>query len=128
MSDHPDYLKMISGEWHDTTTEIFAKLQAVAAVRKAALDAGPQDFDGRMPLTADFFSGDAATSYVKGPFFCDYGKHVRLGRFTFINAGAVFLDSAFITFGDHCAVGPNVQFVTSEHPLKPEDRFLPAAR
>jgi len=126
MSDDPEYLKMISGEWHDGTKEVFFRLQREAAVRKAALDASPDDFEARAPLMEAFFSGEAVMSYVKPPFFCEYGKHIRLGRFTFVNAGATFLDSAFITFGEHCTIGPNVQFITAEHPLRPEDRFLPA--
>ena len=126
LSDHPEYLKMISGEWHDGTNPVFFELQAEAAARKAALDAAPGDFFARVPFMEAFFGGEAGMSFVKGPFFCEYGKHVILGKFTFVNVGAVFLDSAFITFGEHCAVGPNVQFITADHPIRPEDRYPPA--
>jgi maltose O-acetyltransferase len=30
-----------------------------------------------------------------------------------------------ITLGDFVAVGPNVQFITDTHPLRPEDRYKP---
>jgi len=34
-----------------------------------------------------------------------------------VNSGAVFLDSAPITIGERVLVGPNVQLLTSYHPL-----------
>ena len=126
MSDDPEYLKMISGLDHDGSKPVFFELKALAAARKAALDAAPPaDFEVLAPLMADYFGGDAAMNYVVRPFFCEYGKHVRFGRYNFINTGATFLDSAFITFGDCCMVGPNVQFITAEHPVPASERYQP---
>ena len=39
-----------------------------------------------------------------------------------MNAGAVFLDQGGIVIGDDVKIGPNVTFVTSNHPLDPEHR------
>jgi maltose O-acetyltransferase len=127
MSDDPEYLKMIRGEDHDGSKPVFFALQAEAALRKAALDAAPAaDFEALAPLMADYFGGEAAMNYIVRPFTCEYGKHVRFGRYNFINTGATFLDSAFITFGDSCMVGPNVQFITADHPVAASERFQPA--
>ena len=46
--------------------------------------------------------------------------HIGVG--SFVNCGAVFLDVATITLGDHVQVGPNVQFLTPTHPLEPRAR------
>jgi maltose O-acetyltransferase len=40
-----------------------------------------------------------------------------VGARTFINFGAIILDSAPVTIGDDVQIGPNVQLVTPTHPL-----------
>jgi maltose O-acetyltransferase len=42
-----------------------------------------------------------------------------------VNFGATFLDANMITLGDFVAVGPNGQFITDTHPVRPEERFQP---
>lgn len=128
MSDDPAYLAMIAGEPHNAAAPIFDKLRWLAADRRRALNALPEtDFDARAPLLRALFSGKVDESIILPPFYCEYGRHVRLGSGVFINTGATFLDGAFITFGDRVAVGPNVQFITANHPACPEDRIRPAA-
>ena len=70
---------------------------------------------------------DSGPAVVFSPFNIQYGTHVRFGNFCFVNFEATFLDSGLITFGDQVAVGPNVQFITDTHPVRPEDRFQPPA-
>jgi maltose O-acetyltransferase len=64
--------------------------------------------------------GDAAE--VLAPFLCDYGYRIFIGARTFINFGAVILDSAEVRIGDDVQIGPNVQLVTPLHPLDPVER------
>jgi maltose O-acetyltransferase len=59
----------------------------------------------------------AAECFVKPPFTVEYGYNVSVGRGTFVNSGAVFLDVAPITIGERVLVGPSVQLLTSYHPL-----------
>ncbi|MEW1635260.1 sugar O-acetyltransferase [Streptomyces sp. NPDC093801] len=56
---------------------------------------------------------------IRSPFHCDFGRHIRIGDGTFVNFGAVFLDTAPITIGAHTQIGPNVQLLTPTHPLDP---------
>lgn len=128
MSDDPAYRAMIAGEPHNATAPIFDRLRALSDDRRRALSVLPEfEIDARAPLLRALFSGKIDQSIIVPPFYCEYGRHVRFGSGVFINTGATFLDGAFITFGDRVAVGPNVQFITANHPVRPEDRIRPAA-
>lgn len=128
MSDDPAYRAMIAGEVHNASAPIFDKLRRLSEERRRALEPFPEsNFDARLPLLRALFSGRIDQSIIVPPFYCEYGKHVRFGMNVFINTGATFLDGAFITFGDRVAVGPNVQFITANHPVRHEDRIQPAA-
>ncbi|MEV6581271.1 sugar O-acetyltransferase [Streptomyces sp. NPDC051582] len=59
---------------------------------------------------------------IRAPFHCDFGRNIRIGAGTFVNFGAVFLDTAPITIGANAQIGPNVQLLTPTHPLDPAAR------
>jgi maltose O-acetyltransferase len=73
------------------------------------------------PLAADLF-GAATDVYVTPPFFCDYGRNVRLGRRVYFNFNCVVLDVAPVTIGDHVLFGPAVQVYTALHPMDARER------
>lgn len=58
------------------------------------------------------------------PFYTDHGLNLDLGERVFINQGCTFLDYAGIRLGDRVMVGPKVTFITSGHPVDPEERRL----
>lgn len=121
------YLDMIAGQPFDATDPYFFKLKETAAIAKARLDAiSNEDIQSRIEASRDLFAEDSGPAIVLSPFSIQYGRHVKMGTFSFVNYGATFLDSNMITLGDHVAVGPNVQFITDTHPVRPEDRFEPA--
>jgi maltose O-acetyltransferase len=64
--------------------------------------------------------GDA--SEILSPLQCDYGYQITVGARTFINFGAVILDSAPVHIGDDVQIGPGVHLVTPLHPLDPHER------
>jgi maltose O-acetyltransferase len=64
--------------------------------------------------------GDSAE--ILSPFQCDYGYQITVGARSFINFGAVILDSAPVRIGDDVQIGPGVQLVTPLHPLDPVER------
>lgn len=47
-------------------------------------------------------------TFINQPFYCDYGKHIRVGKRFFANFGLTVLDEAYVTIGDDCFIGPNV--------------------
>ena len=66
--------------------------------------------------------GLGAATEILSPFHCDYGYQIEVGARTFINFGAVILDSAPVRIGADVQIGPGVQLVTPTHPLDPDER------
>ncbi len=58
------------------------------------------------------------------PFYTDHGLHLQLAERVFINQGCTFLDYAGIRLGERVMVGPKVTFITSGHPVDPQERRL----
>ena len=121
-----NYDAMIAGEPFDGSDPIFFELKQKTAAAKADFDqVSNDDMMGRVQAGMTFFADGTEPCLVLAPFTVQYG-HVRIGKMTFVNYGATFLDGNYITLGDQVAVGPNVQFITDTHPVRPEDRFRPA--
>ncbi len=61
-------------------------------------------------------------TFINQPFYCDYGKHIRVGKRFFANFNWTVLDEAFVTIGDDCFIGPNVSIYTACHSTDPVER------
>ena len=59
---------------------------------------------------------------VNQPFYCDYGKQIRVGKRFFANFNLTVLDEARVTIGDDCFIGPNVSIYTACHSTDPDER------
>ena len=59
---------------------------------------------------------------VNQPFYCDYGKQIRVGKRFFANFNLTILDEARVTIGDDCFIGPNVSIYTACHSTYPVER------
>ena len=70
----------------------------------------------------DRLFGASTDVYVTAPFFCDYGRNIRLGANVYFNFNCVVLDVAPVTIGDNCLFGPAVQIYTALHPLDAAER------
>ena len=60
--------------------------------------------------------------FIIQPFYCDYGKHIRVGKRFFANFNFTVLDEALVTIGDDCFIGPNVGIYTACHSTDPVER------
>ena len=121
-----NYDDMLAGRHHNGADPFLFELKSKASKAKARLDAiSNDDFPARIEAAKELFAEGSGPSLVLSPFTIQYGRHVKLGKWTFVNYGATFLDANTITLGDFVAVGPNVQFITDTHPVRPEDRFQP---
>jgi maltose O-acetyltransferase len=78
--------------------------------------------DRRQALLAELLGALGERTEILSPFACDYGYRIAVGARTFINFGAVILDSAPVSIGDDVQIGPGVQLVTPTHPLDPARR------
>lgn len=59
---------------------------------------------------------------VLPPFYTDSGRNLRFGRNVFVNHGCTAMDFGGIDIGDDVMIGPNVQLISSGHPLDPATR------
>lgn len=67
-------------------------------------------------------SGIDETLVVNLPFFCDFGRHIRIGKNVFINTGAMFTDLGGIVIEDDVLIAPMVKILTINHPENPAER------
>jgi acetyltransferase-like isoleucine patch superfamily enzyme len=103
--------------------------EAVAAIRRAwrivaRLNALPaDDADAVRACFAELIGRDVDPSVLLvPPFHTDVGRNLRVGRDVFINHGCTAMDLGGIDIGDGVLIGPNVQLISSGHPLAPGDR------
>jgi maltose O-acetyltransferase len=80
------------------------------------------DSGTRVAILDELLGGLGDETEILSPFHCDYGYQVGVGSRTFINFGAVILDSSPVRIGDDVQIGPCVQLVTPTHPLDPDER------
>jgi acetyltransferase-like isoleucine patch superfamily enzyme len=56
------------------------------------------------------------------PFYSAYGLDMRVGRRVFINQCCTLYDMGGVDIADQVMIGPNVNIITSGHPLQPTQR------
>ncbi|WP_327280610.1 MULTISPECIES: sugar O-acetyltransferase [unclassified Streptomyces] len=116
--------RMEAGEWFLPVDP----QQLVDTRRRVALCAqynNPPDAlspEQRDAILRELFGSMGEGVRIRSPFHCDFGRNIHIGARTFVNFGAVFLDTAPITIGADTQIGPNVQLLTPTHPLDPAAR------
>jgi len=56
------------------------------------------------------------------PFYTTGGENIRVGRNVFINQNCTMYDLGGIDIADDVMIGPNVNIITSSHPIEPAER------
>lgn len=79
------------------------------------------DSEGLSAVVKELF-GKSEGAFVNPPFYCDYGKHIEVGKNFFVNYNCTLLDVAKIRIGDNCMLAPNVAIYTAGHPVHPMSR------
>lgn len=79
------------------------------------------DFDGISEVLKELF-GKNENVFINPPFYCDYGKHIELGKNVFMNYNCTIIDVAKVKIGDNCQFAPNVSIYTAGHPIYPSTR------
>ena len=79
------------------------------------------DFDGIGQIVKELL-GKSEGAFINPPFYCDYGKHIEVGKNFFANYNCTLLDVARIKIGDNCQMAPNVAIYTAGHPIHPVTR------
>lgn len=77
----------------------------------------PSDTINKKKVLSQLLGKMDDTTEIAGPFWCDYGYNIEVGKNFFANHNTVILDGAKVTFGDHVFIAPNCGFYTAGHPI-----------
>ncbi|EXJ11559.1 sugar O-acetyltransferase [Imhoffiella purpurea] len=108
--------KMLAGELYDASDPQLVAERAAAQKICSNLNCQTLESDQKRSLINELFGVDTDISLTP-PFYCDYGRNIRLGRRVYFNFNCVVLDVAEVSIGDNVLVGPGVQILTASHPL-----------
>ena len=121
MSSHKQ--RMLSGEpYLASDPELVADHERARLLVERFNSTSVTDGEERLALLRRLLGGLGEGTEIKPPLQCDYGFTIRIGARSFINYGAVILDSAPVTIGDEVQIATNVQLLTATHPLEAEPR------
>ena len=116
--------KMLAGEMYDACNEeLLALLNHTKVLCQQYNNLLPTDFAARNTMLRDMLGRADEDTFINQPFFCDYGTHIRVGKRFFANFGFTVLDEAYVTIGDDCFLGPNVNIYTACHSTNPAERL-----
>lgn len=116
--------KMLSGQTYSAVDpQLLEELAAVHDKIHRYNTLLPSDAKGRFSLLKELLGsiGDDRI-IINPPFYCDYGKQIRVGKRFFANFNFTVLDEAPVTIGDDCFIGPNVSIYTACHSTDPQER------
>ena len=116
--------KMLAGLPYSAVDEqLLRELNACKDVIRRYNELLPSMMDERTALLLELLGhvGDEKL-LINQPFYCDYGKHISVGKRFFANFNFTVLDEARVTIGDDCFIGPNVGIYTACHSTDPVER------
>ena len=116
--------KMLAGELYSAVDEeLLRELNEVKEVIYEYNSLRPSEHEKRLEILKSLLGhiGDDAI-IINQPFYCDYGKQIRVGKRFFANFSFTVLDEARVTIGDDCFFGPNVSIYTACHSTDPVER------
>lgn len=116
--------KMLAGEYYlAIDPELVRELNETKDIIQQYNNLRHSDTQGRFEILKNLIGNMADdNALIIQPFFCDYGKHIRLGKRFFANFNFTVLDEAYVTIGDDCFIGPNVSIYTACHSTNPIER------
>ena len=77
----------------------------------------PSDVEGHFQALKGFLGDIGEKSRILAPFACDRGNKIHIGKGSFVNYGATFLDMTDIYIGDDVRIAPNCSIYTVWHPF-----------
>ena len=116
--------KMLTGQLYSATDrDLLDELAEVREIIHRYNSLAPSQMEERRAILKGLLGaiGDEEI-IVNQPFYCDYGKQIRVGKRFFANFHFTVLDEAPVTIGDDCFIGPNVSIYTACHSTDPVER------
>lgn len=115
--------KMLAGEVYQATDpQLIAELNRVKDLCWEYNQIRPTLLKERNRKLQEILGQSDEDTFINQPFYCDYGKHIRVGKRFFANFCFTVLDEALVTIGDDCFIGPNVSIYTACHSTNPAER------
>lgn len=109
---------MRDSKWHAPgSEEIAAQFKKAADLVYKYNQSHPLDTELRHALQRELLHPESEVGEIRTPMVIEYGNNVKLGKDVFINYGLTILDTAMVTIGDGCMLGPNVEIITVTHPV-----------
>ena len=112
--------------WYDANNDPDAQSERLRCRQLThALNAlDPADEAERTRILGQLLARIGEGTELLPPFQCDCGHLISIGRDSFVNYGAYFMDGGAITIGDRVYIGPNCGLYTAQHPLRWQERNL----
>ena len=80
--------KMLAGEVYDACDpELLEDLNRVKVLCQQYNNLLPTDFAARNKMIREILGQADEDTFINQPFYCDYGKHIRVGKRFFANFG-----------------------------------------
>jgi acetyltransferase-like isoleucine patch superfamily enzyme len=112
-------MQIPSPEWDATAKAVKRAMRLTAELNKLSLDDGAKVRELFSELTGRNVDD---TFILIPPFYSAYGLDIRVGRKVFINQCCTLYDMGGVDIADHVMIGPNVNIITTGHPLEPSKR------
>ncbi len=115
--------KMLSGELYAPSDPELVQLRERKKKYMDAFNVASADQQERIELLRLLLGGIADDkAWIQGPFYCDYGCNIYLGKNFFANFNFTVLDVGRVEIGDDVMIAPNVQLLSATHPLDAKTR------
>ncbi len=115
--------KMLAGQLYDACDEeVITMLNVCKDQLHRYNSLLPSQLDERREMLFRILGQCDEHVFINQPFYCDYGKHIRVGKRFFANFHLTILDEAYVTIGDDAFIGPNVSIYTACHSTDPVER------
>lgn len=117
--------KMLAGKIYDSGDAELAARRAIAHnLSKKYSDTFEGETEKRAAILNELLPNRKGTSFLQGPIFFDYGTYISFGKNFWANYNFTVLDNNKITIGDNVAIGMNCSLITSQHPMRYQDRNM----
>jgi acetyltransferase-like isoleucine patch superfamily enzyme len=108
-----------SPEWEAASSAIRRAMRLTAELNKLSFD----DVAKVREIFSELTGRKVDDTFILiPPFYSAYGLDIRVGHRVFINQCCTLYDMGGVDIADHVMIGPNVNIITSGHPLEPSQR------